>query len=553
MAKTHKKKLNRSSFSKQHLLLFILVFSAIGGFLIYKSMALSTSTANIWIDTNGGSCTRSASVTTYSDAAACGSFKAACGVAVGGDRVYFKTGNYPGESIYRDAVAGQSTTCNPSSQVTFEVPTDETVEFQGTWFFGDSNTGPGIIGPANIKIVGWKLRPNQSDADRLITYKVQNFHVDRLTAQQVDMGIEENNPDPADQNILVTNSDFSGCFGTLGVTRIACITRFGGAGITLRNNVWHDYHGGEGTGCTPGVSCPRGVALALFGSCQLAGCPSIGYRSQNITIENNRFYNIVVTPIRIQAQQNAEIRRIYIKNNWFGCSNPSDIYGENLNGSVAVDNTAADRLKEIVIAGNTMCGSIGGLNISNSGDVENWGAGSKLIGNIVLRGGPPGTCDVSGDVQYGYNLIYPFNEFSSGGNYKCDASEVLLPYNANNFANQVQGPTWGTNMNLKLVNATSPANNIWATSSCTALVTTDYDLDTRPQGAACDAGADEFSTNSPVQKQGDLNNDGAVDILDLSILLSNYGKAATASQGDINGDGSCTILDLSILLSKYGT
>ena len=61
------------------------------------------------------------------------------------------------------------------------------------------------------------------------------------------------------------------------------------------------------------------------------------------------------------------------------------------------------------------------------------------------------------------------------------------------------------------------------------------------------------SISAPTQKPGDLNNDGSVNILDLSILLSNYGKPATPSQGDINGDGNCTILDLSILLSKYGT
>jgi len=53
--------------------------------------------------------------------------------------------------------------------------------------------------------------------------------------------------------------------------------------------------------------------------------------------------------------------------------------------------------------------------------------------------------------------------------------------------------------------------------------------------------------------QGDLNNDGHVTILDLSILLSHYGQSATASQGDINNDGTCNILDLSILLSHYGT
>ena len=69
-------------------------------------------------------------------------------------------------------------------------------------------------------------------------------------------------------------------------------------------------------------------------------------------------------------------------------------------------------------------------------------------------------------------------------------------------------------------------------------------------------GFDDFSGGTSLsitQKPGDLNSDGLVNITDLSILLSNYGKPATPSQGDINGDGNCTILDLSILLSKYGT
>jgi hypothetical protein len=52
--------------------------------------------------------------------------------------------------------------------------------------------------------------------------------------------------------------------------------------------------------------------------------------------------------------------------------------------------------------------------------------------------------------------------------------------------------------------------------------------------------------------QGDLNGDGHVTVTDLSIMLSHYGQAATASQGDINGDNTCNILDLSILLSHYG-
>lgn len=54
--------------------------------------------------------------------------------------------------------------------------------------------------------------------------------------------------------------------------------------------------------------------------------------------------------------------------------------------------------------------------------------------------------------------------------------------------------------------------------------------------------------------QGDLNNDGKVDIFDFSNLISNFGK--TGSPGfipaDINRDGNVDIFDFSILLGNFG-
>ncbi|HSX14444.1 MAG TPA: right-handed parallel beta-helix repeat-containing protein [Candidatus Saccharimonadales bacterium] len=51
----------------------------------------------------------------------------------------------------------------------------------------------------------------------------------------------------------------------------------------------------------------------------------------------------------------------------------------------------------------------------------------------------------------------------------------------------------------------------------------------------------------------DINNDGKVDVSDLSILASNYGLGGkTFSQGDLNGDGYVTILDISILAANWG-
>jgi hypothetical protein len=51
--------------------------------------------------------------------------------------------------------------------------------------------------------------------------------------------------------------------------------------------------------------------------------------------------------------------------------------------------------------------------------------------------------------------------------------------------------------------------------------------------------------------QGDLNKDGIVNITDLSILLTNWGRTNAPDQ-DVNNDGTVNIFDLSVLLSNYG-
>ena len=56
-------------------------------------------------------------------------------------------------------------------------------------------------------------------------------------------------------------------------------------------------------------------------------------------------------------------------------------------------------------------------------------------------------------------------------------------------------------------------------------------------------------------KQGDINRDGDVNVLDLSILLANFGKsgaAITDKNADLNNDGDVNVLDLSILLANFG-
>jgi hypothetical protein len=70
--------------------------------------------------------------------------------------------------------------------------------------------------------------------------------------------------------------------------------------------------------------------------------------------------------------------------------------------------------------------------------------------------------------------------------------------------------------------------------------------------AAPDMGAVENGSGSGGGVVGDLNGDGHVTIVDLSILLSHW-QSTTTPAYDLNNNGTVDIFDLSILLSHYGT
>lgn len=70
-----------------------------------------------------------------------------------------------------------------------------------------------------------------------------------------------------------------------------------------------------------------------------------------------------------------------------------------------------------------------------------------------------------------------------------------------------------------------------------------------PAGAATHA---SFKAKAPVapQRSGDINGDGAVDAIDLSILLAAWG---TGGQADLSGDGVVDGVDLAALLAQWRT
>jgi len=61
-----------------------------------------------------------------------------------------------------------------------------------------------------------------------------------------------------------------------------------------------------------------------------------------------------------------------------------------------------------------------------------------------------------------------------------------------------------------------------------------------------------FPESEPEPCQGDVNGDGVVNILDLLIIIENWGCSSEHCQGDVNGDGVVNILDLLIIIENWG-
>jgi hypothetical protein len=86
-----------------------------------SAMAQRPTTANLWVDTNGGTCTRQATPGAYVDAQACSSMQVALTAAQAGDVVIIKNGTYGAQSLTSSA---------KTSAVSFYAETASTCEGQ---------------------------------------------------------------------------------------------------------------------------------------------------------------------------------------------------------------------------------------------------------------------------------------------------------------------------------------------------------------------------------------------------------------------------------------
>jgi hypothetical protein len=224
--------------------------------------------ANLWVDANGGTCTRSATPGSYIDAQACGSFNAAWQAASPGDTIIVKTGSYGNQSLLTRAVS------MTSSGVTFMVENgtvigDINFGDQATWGAGDykvdyitmqGNKGQyssGTLSFANAKNItvdGDVVHNNWANKQAAFWAG----HTDHTTLKNVDLGYVQDNKimesvandstvatataageSYANANITIQDSQIHDMRRTSSAVHNECGLMAGAPGFTLMRTHWY--------------------------------------------------------------------------------------------------------------------------------------------------------------------------------------------------------------------------------------------------------------------------------------------------------------------------
>lgn len=116
----------------------LLIYLAIGSLFLSSNNAQTTAiTANLWVNTTAGTCTRSSSPVAYNSVTACGSFDAAYVAANPGDSVLVRAGTYAAQAIPAADTKAAGSTCEWNE--TFGDGTSTTKNLTGCISFAPTN------------------------------------------------------------------------------------------------------------------------------------------------------------------------------------------------------------------------------------------------------------------------------------------------------------------------------------------------------------------------------------------------------------------------------
>ena len=320
-------------------------------------------TANLWVDTTGGSCARQATPGAYSDAQAC-SWNAAYQAAQTGDLILVRGGSYG------DVKIGPNKASLAPPGVTFRTADGASVVVD------DLENGhiAGGTGGSNISFVG-PASARTFRSDKASNVVVDNWHVDCGGCN----GVQTFHLEAAD-NVVVRNSEIEN-------NNNNSLMWISGSNLRFDNNLIHD------------AGLPSGSGAHT--ECMYA------WNVTNLTLRSNHFWHCSVMDVFITGSSVANGG--LVENNVF--EKPWSTTGQIGNGfafhfrnggSPSPDPSSWD------FRYNTF---VGPLSITPSENPVGSG-GMRVIGNVFLAGAPCGHA----------NTTYSHNAFASGG---CGTNTVV--------------------------------------------------------------------------------------------------------------------------------
>jgi hypothetical protein len=389
--------------------------------------------ANIWVDTNGGTCTDGA-LRAYVDAEACSTLDAANDTCDNGDAVLIKAGSYGAQTM--TGSNGRSSIC------AVDETTGESVSFTGVVQFG-TNGGGNTTDHLSLS--------NMTVGNEVQVWQSGN-NIDFLEMSMEGLYIGNGADD-----VRWVGGENPGC--NMSVDAQNCeVTMQGPTNVLIEDVYIHNVNSSD-----YGASHPDGMHI-MGGSA--------------ITIRNSKFKDNGVTNIRIQECCGLPaISNVTIENNWFGQSCVAlDCVSRNQN-AIDLDSCVSVKVRYNSFSDELATGGIQRSGVLFNAGVCTFPAGAEMIGNITMFSG--GSCP-SWSGSWGYNVWRNQDGFNFSS---CQGTDTKVTTDGG------YGYVDSANFDFHLSNG-SIAEAFGKPTDCE---TDDIDGEARPQPGAtvCDSGSDE--------------------------------------------------------------
>lgn len=401
-------------------------------------------TANLWVDTNGGTCVRQATASAYVDASACSSLSAAASAASAGDTVRVISGTYGAQSVTRTGLTRDTNFDNNIQFIADGGPGSVTVSslsvgssssgtYGGVSFDGFHSTGgPAIQEAKDVRFA------NMEANDMTYVSNSQDIKFEKYTVQPNGWPTTSSAP---------FNNGWGFGIAQQGSGSASAPSRITWDGVIVR-----------GVRATLAADHPDGVFMYRGGGVSTA------QQWTNITVKNSLFYNNECINWRFNDANPATVT---FENNFFD-SSVTGISGCGYFSISVASSTGTYRNNTIR----------GGIQVREGDCAANCGATRTWRSNILLGGWSNSGCsDLSGDT-WNKNLL--------DGSNRCSTNDTNTTTGAINF---VGGSTYP---NAMFVQPSSIAIDGGDASSYPA---TDYLGHARPFGVAPDVGAYEYGAS----------------------------------------------------------